>query len=242
MSSESSTIPQYRRLHEILKEQILVGRYPEGSLLPSEHELSAMHGVARETVRQGLAELVADGLIEKKKGKGSIVSARRKRLALLSFRGFSEVIGATRHRMNTVVLQEPVPGPWPDPFFYPLSESEAAAGTIFLERLRGVEDEPVMLECTYLPDLELPEFCSHPLVNGSLFDTLATRYGIVVDSVEQDVRAVAADPEVAAMLRVDPDAPVLHMYRRYGTSRTGFNVYSSLFCTTDQYAIGTSYP
>jgi DNA-binding GntR family transcriptional regulator len=242
MSRESAVMPQYKRLQQTLREQILAGRYAEGSLLPSEHELSAMHQVARETVRQGLAALVADGLIEKRKGKGSVVSARRKRLALLSFRGFSEVVGAMRHRPRTMMLQEPVAEVWPEPFFYPLSEWERAAGTIYLKRLRSVEDHPVMLEQTYLPNLELPGFCARPLVNGSLFDTLGAGYGISVDSVDQDVRAIAADATTAVALRVAAGAPILHLYRRYGTSREGFYVYSSLFCNTERYAIGTTFP
>jgi DNA-binding GntR family transcriptional regulator len=97
--------------------------------------------VERETVRQGLAELAAEELIEKRKERGSVVSAAEKRLALLSFRGFSEVVGATQHRANTAVLQTPVPEPWPDPFFYSLSDVEHAAGTIYLKRLRSVEDD-----------------------------------------------------------------------------------------------------
>ena len=59
----------YRKLQNDIKSLILSGIYKEGDLLPSEHELRAIHDVTRTTVRQALDELVKEGYIVKIHGK-----------------------------------------------------------------------------------------------------------------------------------------------------------------------------
>jgi len=76
-------IPQYRRLYELLRKQILTGVYEEGSLLPSENSLCAIHSMARPTVRHALDSLVKDGFIMKKQGKGSIVRKPPQNIGIL---------------------------------------------------------------------------------------------------------------------------------------------------------------
>ena len=51
----------YARLAKTLLNEIAAGRHPVGALLPTEHELSAHHGVSRSTVRQALRDLEVGG-------------------------------------------------------------------------------------------------------------------------------------------------------------------------------------
>ncbi len=234
--------PQYRQLHQSLKKRILAGEFQEGDLLPSENELSAAHNITRTTVRQALEELVKEKYIYKHKGRGSVVSSQRKTLGLLSFRGFSEVAEAAHLAVKTVVLQKPILAWWEADFFYPLSKAEEAAGCIFLKRLRCIALDPVMLEYTYIPNQKLPDFLEHNLVHDSLFETLHVQYDIEIMSVGQDIRAITADAETARQLNLSEGDPMLHIYRRYGTSRKGFYLYSSLYCNTMQYALSSIAP
>lgn len=61
-----------RRLRDLLRFAVLGGGYPGGQL-PSESELMAVHGASRATVREALAQLRADGLIERTQGIGTHV-------------------------------------------------------------------------------------------------------------------------------------------------------------------------
>jgi len=103
-------LPQYRKLYEALRKQILSGTYAEGCLLPSEHELSSTWQIARPTVRQSLDALVRDGLILKKQGKGSIVRKPLQNIGILSASGTASAIGASF--LKTKILQKPVVFPW----------------------------------------------------------------------------------------------------------------------------------
>jgi len=230
-------VPRYRQLSQKLKRQILTGKYSDGDLLPSENELSNKHNITRATVRQALNELVKEGYITKRHGKGSIVVNRKKSLGLLNVKGFSDVVRGKQHEVKSQVLSN-IEITWPQDFFYPLSEKERSGTCIFLKRLRFVEQDPVVLELTYLSGNKLPEFTRLPLINDSLFDTLQLRYQLEIISVEQDIRAVLAEPDTAHYLQLQKGNPILHMILKFSTSNPQVSVYSTLLCNTEKYSIG----
>jgi len=229
----------YQKLQQNIKSQIIAGVYKEGDLLPSESEMQQIHSVNRSTIRQALSELVKEGYIQKKKGKGSIVLKRMRRtLGVLSVKGFSEIVSENKLTVSTIMIHKPQITKWEEPFCFPIDDMELQAGCIYLKRLRCVEAEPVMLETTYVPNLNLPRFCTKPFVKGSLFETLSVNYSIEINKVEQDLRAVRADKEIAAYLRIKIGTPLLQIYLKFHTNREHMSVYSSLLCNTSKYSIG----
>src|ERR1700734_1090495 len=70
------TPPKYAQVIEELRRRIESGEYPPGSLLPSEHQLSAEFDMARPTVVRALRVLRQDGWIETQQGVGSKVRGR----------------------------------------------------------------------------------------------------------------------------------------------------------------------
>lgn len=232
------SLPRYLQIHELLKKQILTGKIEEGSLLPSENVLSSHHQISRSMVRQALSELEKEGLIRKQRGKGSFVQRKDQRLGLLSFKGFSEVIGSTSHLASSRLLQPLKKEKWSEEFFFDLNTSEINQGCIVIKRLREVDGLPVMLEHTYLPDV-LPGFLEKEWVRGSLFKTLQVHYQAQVNSVEQYIRATAANDNMVNYLNLEKGMPLLKINRKYGTSKSGFFIYSTLYCNTEKYAIGS---
>lgn len=227
---------QYQLIHASLKRQLVDGVYAPGSLLPSENELSAQFQTTRMTVRQALTELVREGFIERRHGKGSIVRSGRQALGLLSFHGFSEVVGS-RHSVRTEFLNPPALTPWPDPFFYDLTDVEQGLRCLTMDRLRYADDNPVMLEHTFVPDVGLAALLTEELLDGSLFRTLSSRYQLDILDMEQRLRALGATAEQARVFDCPLQTPLLYVERRYLTNRPGVHVYSRLFCFTDHYAI-----
>lgn len=79
--------PRYRQLAEILKGKIESGEEAPWRL-PAERELAVLYGVSRQTVRQALALLAEEGVIEKRRGSGSYVnretSEREKSIAVIT--------------------------------------------------------------------------------------------------------------------------------------------------------------
>lgn len=231
--------PLYRQIQANLKEKITSGAYEEGGLLPSENDLCVEFNATRMTVRQALNELVREGYITRHHGKGSTVSASRKSLGLLSLKGWTEVVVASDRHGKTLVLEGPLLRKMESVIFKPLIDEETHEEFIFFKRLRLVEDSPVMYEHTYIPNENLPNFIEEPLLEGSLFRTLLIRYQIDVQSMTQEVRAIAADKETANLLKIKLKSPVLHLLRKYKTSIDGFFLYSSIYCNTEKFAISS---
>lgn len=71
--SETMTQKKFITIYETLRKDIIESRISYGAQLPSEHELVESYQVSRETVRKALNLLVREGMIQKIRGKGSIV-------------------------------------------------------------------------------------------------------------------------------------------------------------------------
>ena len=230
-----TTLPHYRILYELLRKQITDGVFKEGDLLPSENELCAQHKLTRPTVRHALDALSNEGLIVKHKGKGSIVSNQPKGIGILSIAGTTTAIG--KNKLYTTILTKPKIIQWPQPFIFPLTETDLQSGCIYIERLRLVDNVPLFYDLNYLPNINLPRFISRNFENKSLFDILRRNYQIEVKGGEQKLRALLANEVVSEYLKIPVGQPVLQLERKINTNRQGFTFYSSIFCNTQDHAL-----
>jgi DNA-binding GntR family transcriptional regulator len=71
----SSGVPVYRQVAAAIRDDITAGHYRPGAWLPSESQLSQMYEVGRDTVREALAYLRAEGRITTVRKRGSMVVA-----------------------------------------------------------------------------------------------------------------------------------------------------------------------
>lgn len=85
----------YRQLHDLIRSQIEHGELKASERIPSEAQLGTGFGVSRITVRQALAELEREGLIDRVPGKGTFVrEPARKVERLTRLSGFGENMAA----------------------------------------------------------------------------------------------------------------------------------------------------
>lgn len=88
MKSSNNKLPLHTQLSIELEKSILAGKYKPGEMIPSENELSEVHGISRPTVRQAFSELVGKGLLKKIKGKGTFVAEFDKKTEIDHTKGF----------------------------------------------------------------------------------------------------------------------------------------------------------
>jgi ABC-type glycerol-3-phosphate transport system substrate-binding protein len=79
--------PLYLQVRDVLLKRIVDGQHGPGELIPSESRLAADFGTSVSTIRQALSLLVADGVLLKKQGKGTVVSRRKVKISFLSWMG-----------------------------------------------------------------------------------------------------------------------------------------------------------
>jgi GntR family transcriptional regulator/GntR family frlABCD operon transcriptional regulator len=230
--------PIYRQIQSFLKTQIQQGVYGVGNYLPSENELCSTYQITRTTARKALEELLKEGFIERQHGKGSRVRERRQSLGLLNVKGFSEAVG---QNVTTIFLEQPKLADWNIVFPFRPTERETDSQCIYFERLRCVDNEPVMLEQNWFSGGRTPNFIGNDFVQNSFFKTLSQRYFLEITGSEQEIRALSADEKVARVLAIQLGSPILQISIRFSSSDANFHVYSQLYCNTEKYAIGNSY-
>lgn len=74
--SNQSELPIYAQIKEQIKEQILNGQIPEGTVLPSIRKLAKEIGVSVITTTRAYSDLEAEGFIASMQGRGSVVLSK----------------------------------------------------------------------------------------------------------------------------------------------------------------------
>ena len=200
-----------------LMEGIASGRFPVGSLLPTEFELCGLYRASRHTVRVALDELVQLGLVSRRKRAGTRVEARTVpgtyRQSLASLEDLVQFGTARAREVQSTgeVTADPA-----------LAEAlGCAAGSRWLRvsslRLNGQAGAPpvgwtdVYVDPAYadMPDLART---SPAILISTLIEE---RHGRRIAEVHQDVAAVALPDRLAGPLQAEAGSPALRVVRRY---------------------------
>lgn len=200
----ASSVPLHRQISTRLRVQIMNRSLPPGTQLPSEARLQDTYGVSRSVVRQALAALAWDGLIDRGRGRGSTVAPRPEHHRLVHrLPGLSTQIAREGAQVSTQVLS-----------LAPEAVSPATAvlgGTevLSLRRLRLVDGSPIALIQTWLPLPECASLTADELTDASLHAALRERYDIAIVAGTRQVRAVPAEGRVRSALDLAERDPVL---------------------------------
>jgi GntR family transcriptional regulator len=203
----NSPIPRYLQISNWLEEMIRKGRYGVGERLPSESSLAEICGVNRNTLRQAISELVAKGLISKKNGIGSFISARDPspvKYILQNISSFTDDMLSMGITPETKILSQKVVEADTE-----LAEKLMLGGdsrVILTKRLRLGNGIPLVIERSYLPYGEYRSLLGMKLT-GSLYHILTENFGTELHRSIQTFRAVALTQEDAKLLDVPPESP-----------------------------------
>lgn len=203
-----SPLPFYYQLKQILLAELRSQQLSPGDRLPGDHELCQLYDVSRTVVRQALAELELEGVIERVKGRGTFVAQQRTPEHLVqSLTGLFEDVAARGSQLHSKVLrQEAVPA---DERLAGMLGIQPGTDVIAIDRLRFVDGEPWVLATTYVPYAIAPGLVDDDLSDQSLYALLERRYGVTLTHGRRGVEAAVASDEQAAALGIRPGDPVL---------------------------------
>ncbi len=192
----NNPLPIYHQIQENILDLIQSDVLRAGDALPSERELSEAYGVSRMTVRQAIAELTSRGVLRRSHGVGTFVTEMKEMFSLAPAAiGFSDRIrSAGMTPTSRVIALEIVPA---TASVARHLELEPNAPVIFLRRLRLVNDEPLMVEKSYLSHEKYPELLDHDFSHESLYGVLAQSYATTVVETEQTLEPTILTPQEA---------------------------------------------
>ncbi|GGK42515.1 GntR family transcriptional regulator [Nocardia camponoti] len=188
---------------------IILADLAEGDSVPSERELATRFGVARETVRQALRELLVEGRI-RRQGRGTVVS-RPKLTQPLSLRSYTEgAISFGRTPGRILVAWEDVE-----------ADAETAADldvplqttVMHLERVLLADGDRVGLESTYLPLHRFSALRGTYDPTTSLYRAIRAT-GVELAAARERIETALATPREAALLECSTALPMLLLHRR----------------------------
>lgn len=186
-----SPIPLYYQIREQLRQQILSGLLRPGDLLPSEMQICAECGVSRMTARVALTQLANEGLVVRKRGRGTFVAPPKATFHEIPFSlsSYTEIMARLGLRAGAHIRgQEVVPAP------PPIAERlQIAVGdpVVRIERIRSAGGEAMSLEVSFYPHSRFPALAEQDLTDRSIYRVLEELYGVVpaygIDTTELSV-------------------------------------------------------
>ncbi|HEX4833911.1 MAG TPA: GntR family transcriptional regulator [Trebonia sp.] len=213
MTTDSAlALPLYHQVAGILRQRIEEGVYPPEGRLQSEDEFAAEFDVSRATVRQAIGELVMEGLVVRRQGRGTFVASSQVRPVLKQrFRGsLSELINES-HRATTRDIKVAHDTTFPGYIATALHLAEPK-GTV-VRRTRMMDGEPFSYTVSYLPpEIGKKAVTVEALQRKALMELLLEQ-GIALHSATQSIRAQLADPGLCARIDVELGAAVLCVER-----------------------------
>lgn len=209
---ESLPTPLYHQIYVLLREKVVSGDYPEGTLIPSEHELEKIFNVSRITAKRALDELAADGLVARQRGRGTVVtfSAPVPSKSAETMDGLLENLLTIVHETHVTIHE----------FDYVAAPPKAAdalgvaPGTKVQRaiRVRHKDDTPFSYVETYVPEDIGSSFKREDMKNQPLL-ALLERAGVKISHAKQSITATLADGKTASMLSVNVGSPLLKVTR-----------------------------
>lgn len=207
-------MPRYQQLAIELRGAILSGAMPPDQF-PTENRLCQQFGVSRFTVREALRALQAEGLIERKRGSGTVVRPTARAGALHQpLSNAEEILQYARDTRIAFTLhgETALPPRLAEEIGVPADSRWLRLTGV---RLRDGQEGPIAFTEVYIHASLAPAVARMDLSQGATFRQLEQLGGIRIAQVTQDIQAVAPGRAIAKMLGIGPRAPCLRILRCY---------------------------
>ena len=201
------------QLEQILKSQIMMGEFVPGDRIQTEKKLAEIYGVSTITARQAILNLVQEGILQRKQGKGTFVQEETnnvKNIMTFKLRGGIEDVVPENLSFQKVEVMDMCQVIAPKRIAKALEIDE---GEETIRVLRRRRDKGVVLSYTknYLPVRIGGQIQKEDLLNHSMLHILRNKIGLPLKAGVQYLLAVIADYEIATALSVNISSPVLYL-------------------------------
>ncbi|MDR1449989.1 MAG: GntR family transcriptional regulator [Propionibacteriaceae bacterium] len=225
---KSSPVPLYCQVATQLEALIRTGKLPVGTWLDNEIGLAQRLGLSRPTMRRAIAELVAEGLLVRRRGVGTrVVSNDIIRPIKLTSLYDDLLAGGSAPTTQVLVLREVAPTPQ-------LAEEFASGGRLVeMLRLRGTASGPLALLRNWIP-VTVPGVTRQALEAGGLYGLLRAS-GADLRIARAVIGARGADKEESRLLGLAVGAACLTVRRAVYDGAKNLIEVGDHLCRGDRY-------
>jgi GntR family transcriptional regulator len=209
----ASFTPLYQQIKSLITARLEQGEWRPGEAIPSEFDLAARFQVSQGTVRKAIDELAGENILIRKQGKGTFVATHTE--TTTSFIRFlriarqdgvpetpvSRLLNMRRGRASSDVAKQ--------------LDIKTSDAVIVMHRVLEFDGEPVVFDEITLPAGIFRGISEeqYRAFKGSLYGFYESAYNVRMLRATEQVKAVAADPTTAEILKVGIGTPLLAVDR-----------------------------
>ncbi len=204
---ESGPVPLHHQVYLDLRAALDEDAWTPGERLPPERELAARYGCSLITVRRALSELAREGRLERARVRGTFVRRPPIIRDIAARAGFGDEMRARGLAPYAIVVT---------------ARREAAAGPVaaalgiapgapvhYLERVRGADGVPFLLEQAHLSVERFPGLLDEDFTVASLYEVLDGRYGVGIARTRETISAVIPSAREGRLLGLGTANPAI---------------------------------
>jgi GntR family transcriptional regulator len=226
--------PLWYQVEQAIRAIVKSGEWATGDQIPAEDRLCALLGVSRITLRHALRNLEEHGLLRREHGRGTFVRSTTLVAGTRELTSFTQEMGHLGVVVGSRLLD------------CSLTTANAAAAAaleieegeqvVLIRRLRLGNDQPIGIQTARLTAARVPGFLDSGLFQGSLYEALEKRYGIVPAEARELYRVAAVGAEDAALLDLTAGSPAF-VVERVTTDERGPFEFTHSIMRGDRYEI-----
>lgn len=203
--------PLYDQVKKAILKRIIAGEWGPGSFLPSETALASEYGVSQGTLRKALNALTREKRLVRYQGKGTAVAVLDEDSALFPFFLLCDRHGKRVYPLSQVYNLRRMS---PSPAEQIALQLEPESAIIRIDRIRVLDNRPVINERVILPAARFPDFSfEFDKVPNTLYEHYQLHFGITVARATEQIEAVLPDAGDARRLGVERAVPLLQVAR-----------------------------
>jgi len=207
-------LPKYIQIADTLRAEIGSARYPLGAKLPPETRLCERFSASRFTVREAIKKLASEKLVKTEQGAGTIV------VSLLSEGGYAHTYTSledlTNYAQRTWLEIQSVDEGFDTHNTYPKLAFMSDVSLTKISSLRKTVDHKIIALVESYIESSKTDYALETIKNGGpIYAGIEEKFGVAINSVQQETFALGASVSAAEMLKVNVGEPVLGILRSY---------------------------
>lgn len=189
-------LPLHVQLKKSIVHSINKGYYQDK--IPSERELTEQYEISRTTVREAVSQLVQEGILEKKHGKGTFISIKPIHDWLGHLSSTSETVSKMGMKPGAKLLKH---GIVPSPF--PVKSITEEKEMYLIKRIRYADEIPLAIETHYYPVSIGQKLAKLDIESGTIYDLLENELQLQLSEADQIITSSRLKEEDAVLLGID---------------------------------------
>lgn len=205
----SSAMPLWAQLLRDLRVRLSDGEF--AARFPTDQELVEEYGVSRHTVREAVRRIQAEGILDRRRGRGTYVRKPDFEQPLGTLYSLFRSIEAEGTEQTSVVLscESRV-----EPEIAEHLDVPEDAELFYLERLRLAGEEPLAVDRTWLPMPLAQPLLAADFGRTALYDELAMLCGVAPETGSEVIRPIIPDQADREQLGLAADQAAFLIIRK----------------------------